>query len=98
METQSPETNNLPPQDFDEPNSDGQIFGTLENKSKHWTRSKTMWFNIGVTAVGVGSAVLPFTQPFINPRTFSLLTTAVGMANMALRAVTTVEIQPKADD
>lgn len=70
-----------------------QIWAETENTSKPWFRSKTMWLNIGVTAVGIGSAVLPFTQPFINPRTFSLLTTAIGVANMTLRATTSAEIR-----
>ncbi len=70
-----------------------QIWAETENTSKHWLRSKTMWFNIGVTAVGVSQAVLPFAQPFVNPRIFGLLTTGIGIANMALRAATSDEIR-----
>lgn len=69
-----------------------QIWAKTENTSKPWFRSKTMLFNIGVTAVGVSQAVLPFAQPFVNPRTFGLLTTAIGVANMALRGITRDEI------
>ena len=72
---------------------DEQIWAENENTSKHWLRSKTMWFNIGVTAVGVSQAVLPFAQPFVNPRVFGLLTTGIGIANMALRAATSDEIR-----
>lgn len=68
------------------------IWAATKDTSKHWARSKTMWFNIGVTAIGVSQAVLPFAQPFVNPRTFGLLTTAIGVANMALRATTTDKI------
>lgn len=70
-----------------------QIWAETENTSKHWLRSKTMWFNIGVTAIGVSQAVLPFAQPFVNPRVFGLLTTGIGIANMALRATTSDEIR-----
>lgn len=89
-------------QPFDETNQDQplnehyqgeQIWAETENTSKHWLRSKTMWFNIGVTAVGVSQAVLPFAQPFVNPRIFGLLTTGIGIANMALRAATSDEIR-----
>ena len=72
---------------------DEQIWAETENTSKHWQRSKTMWFNIGVTAIGVSQAVLPFAQPFVNPRVFGLLTTGIGIANMALRAATSDEIR-----
>ncbi|MDN3441094.1 hypothetical protein QL898_05575 [Psychrobacter sp. APC 3279] len=70
-----------------------QIWTEVSNTSKPWYRSKTMLFNIGVTAIGVSQAVLPFAQPFVNPRTYGLLTTAVGVANMALRGITRDGIQ-----
>lgn len=70
-----------------------QIWTEVSNTSKPWYRSKTMLFNIGVTAIGVSQAVLPFARPFVNPRTYGLLTTAVGVANMALRGITRDGIQ-----
>ncbi len=70
-----------------------QVWTEVSSTSKPWFKSKTMLFNIGVTAIGVSQAVLPFAQPFVNPRTFGLLTTAVGVANMALRGMTRDEIQ-----
>lgn len=70
-----------------------QIWTEVSNTSKPWYRSKTILFNIGATAIGVSQAVLPFARPFVNPRTFGLLTTAVGVANMALRGITSDGIQ-----
>lgn len=75
------------------PNYQEQIWTEVSSTSKNWKQSKTMWFNIGVTAVGVSQAVLPFAQPFVNPRVFGLLTTGIGIANMALRAATSDEIR-----
>ena len=80
-------------QPLSEQYQDEKIWAETENTSKHWLRSKTMWFNIGVTAIGVSQAVLPFAQPFVNPRVFGLLTTGIGIANMALRAATSDEIR-----
>ncbi|MBS9780619.1 MAG: hypothetical protein KGV51_08335 [Moraxellaceae bacterium] len=60
--------------------------------SKHWSQSKTMWFNAGVTALGVASTVLPFAKPFIKPRHYGILTTAIGVGNMLLRSVTKEKI------
>lgn len=70
-----------------------QIWTEVSNTSKPWYQSKTILFNIGVTAIGVSQAVLPFAQPFVKPRTFGLLTTAIGVANMALRGITHDEIR-----
>lgn len=81
-------------QPFIDNNKGEEIWAELESTSKHWATSKTMWFNIGVTAIGVSQAILPFAQPFVNPRTFGLLTTAIGVANLALRTVTKDEIKP----
>lgn len=60
--------------------------------SKPWYQSKTMWFNLAVTGLGIASSAVPFLKPFVNPKTFGMLTTAVGMGNMALRAVTNTAI------
>lgn len=81
---------------LDQPNNeayqDDKVWTEVSSTSKPWFKSKTMLFNIGVTAIGVSQAVLPFARPFVNPRTFGLLTTAVGVANMALRGITRDEI------
>lgn len=90
---EQPLTEDYHAQASNEKYQDEQIWAETENTSKHWLRSKTMWFNIGVTAIGVSQAVLPFAQPFVNPRVFGLLTTGIGIANMALRAATSDEIR-----
>ncbi len=80
---------NQPPVD-ELPTSDElpHIEPILEETGKHWSKSKTMWFNAGVTALGVASTILPFAKPFIKPKHYGILTTAIGVGNMLLRAVT----------
>ena len=89
---QQPFNENHQDQRFIDSNQGVQIWAETLDTSKSWKQSKTMWFNIGVTVIGVGTTLLPFAQPFIKPRTFGLLTTAIGIANMALRAATTDKI------
>ncbi len=63
-----------------------QTFHYVEPKK--WYQSKTLLLNLAVTGLGVASTVVPALRPFVNPRTFSLLTTGLGMANTILRMTT----------
>lgn len=70
---------------------------------KWWAKSKTLWFNLGITAVGVAGAVLPvadsvlpFAKPFMTPETFALATAVIGAGNVALRTMTNTQLTSKA--
>ena len=58
---------------------------------KHWYESKTMWFNVAVTAGAVVSGVLPLLitiQPFLTPVGYSAVFMATSIVNIVLRTVT----------
>ncbi len=57
-------------------------------QAKPWWQSKTMWLNLAVTGLGVASTVVPVLRPFVNARTFGMITTGIGVANTVLRMVT----------
>ncbi len=82
MNNQIPQT----PNDFS-----NQQFELVEPKK--WYQSKTMLLNLAVTGLGVASTVVPALRPFVNPRTFSLITTGLGMANTILRMTTNQPIK-----
>ncbi len=75
-----------------------------EPTSKWWVRSKTVWFNVGVTLLGVVSAlfpiadsVMPFAKPYISPETFAVLTAIIGAGNVILRAKTQAKLTNQAN-
>lgn len=64
-----------------------------------WVRSKTVWFNVGVTVLGVAAAlfpiadsVMPFAKPYMSQETFALLTAIIGAGNVILRAKTQTKL------
>lgn len=66
---------------------------------KWWAKSKTLWFNLGITVMGVAGAVLPvadsvlpFAKPFMTPEAFALATAVIGAGNMALRTMTKTQL------
>ncbi|WP_230660513.1 hypothetical protein [Psychrobacter sp. I-STPA10] len=84
-----------PPSPSPEPNQP-------KTPTKWWAKSKTMWFNIGVTAMGIAGvvfpmadSVLPYAEPFINAETFGLLTAIIGAGNVLLRTMTQSKITTK---
>lgn len=70
-----------------------------------WVRSKTVWFNVGVTALGVAAAlfpiadsVMPFAKPYMSQETFALLTAIIGAGNVVLRAKTQTKLTQQANN
>lgn len=66
---------------------------------KWWAKSKTLWFNLGITVMGVAGAVLPladsvlpFAKPFMTPEAFALATAVIGAGNVALRTMTKTQL------
>lgn len=86
---------NLPPNSSKDPQQ--------KPAKKWWAVSKTVWFNLGVTALGVAGAVfpvadsvLPFAKPFMTPETFAVATAVIGAGNVALRTMTKTQLTSKA--
>ena len=58
---------------------------------KRWYQSKTMWFNlaiVGGAAVDAAVGLLPTVESLIPVGVYSIVFFIVGIANMALRAIT----------
>lgn len=65
------------------------------NFKKHWLNSKTIFFNLAVSAVGVWSLLEGYlinAKALVEPETYGLLLLVVGIAGVALRVVTTTAI------
>lgn len=63
--------------------------------TKPWYKSKVVWFNLAAAAAPVAAylAANPaFLQAYMTPAHFVTYTGAVGVANVALRFITTVGI------
>lgn len=61
-------------------------------KTKRWYKSKTVWLNVATAVAGAGPLVANFTG-LVEPFTYALLLTAVGVANVALRFITTQGVE-----
>lgn len=58
------------------------------SEPKPWYKSKTVWLNGAVVAVGMATAAEPHIRPFVSAEAFGLITAGIGIANAALRFVT----------
>ncbi len=56
---------------------------------KVWWKSKTMWLNGAATVVAGAEYLVGVLPPSVAPQFYVALTTALPIANMLLRAVTT---------
>lgn len=70
-----------------------------------WVRSKTVWFNVGVTALGVAGAlfpvadmVLPYAKPFLSPHVYAIAMAVIGAGNVVLRARTQTKLTTNVED
>lgn len=57
-------------------------------KGKPWYKSKTVWLNVATVVAGGGPLVANFTG-LVSPVTYAILLTFIGLANVALRFITT---------
>lgn len=65
------------------------------NFKKHWLNSKTILFNLAVSAVGVWSLLegyLVNAKPVLSTEQYGLLLLVVGLIGVALRVVTTTAL------
>lgn len=56
---------------------------------KPWWQSKTVWLNFVATIVAGLTAFVPQLQPLMTTQNFALFSLGVGLANVALRFITT---------
>jgi len=64
----------------------------MPEQSKHWWRSKTVWFNV---AVGVGTAIemsLSVIQGEFDPKVYLALVCLVAGVNVVLRVISNQEL------
>jgi hypothetical protein len=58
-------------------------------------KSKTIWFAYGLIGFGILQEILPQVESMIPPQWYGMLTSATGVAVMALRYVTTTSLDDK---
>ena len=91
----TPQYYNQPPEPQQPPEQPKQP----DNDKNWWVRSKTVWFNVGVTALGVAGAlfpvadmVLPYFKPFLSPHVYAVAMAVIGAGNVVLRAKTQTKL------
>jgi hypothetical protein len=60
-----------------------------------WCKSRTVLFGFVVTLLGALQTYLPNIQEYIAPKTYGLLTAAIGITVIVLRFLTTVPLKQK---
>lgn len=55
---------------------------------KHWYQSKTIWFNLIITAMTLATAATPSLETLMMPEVYGVLATGVAFINAILRLVT----------
>ncbi len=61
-------------------------------QKKKWYQSKTVWLNVATAVAGATPLIANFTG-LVSPFTYAMLLTAVGIANIAVRFLTTEGIE-----
>lgn len=67
-------------------------FVTITTKG---SKSKTIWFAYGLIGFGILQEILPQVEAMIPPQWYGMITSATGVAVMALRYVTTTSLDDK---
>lgn len=62
--------------------------GQVTAEPKPWYKSKTLWFNTVVAAVGIATSATPYIEAVTDPATFGFITAGIALANSVLRFVT----------
>lgn len=55
---------------------------------KHWYQSKTIWFNLIITAMTLATAATPDLEAMMTPEVYGVLATGVAFINAILRLLT----------
>jgi len=59
---------------------------------KPWYKSKTIWFNTVMAALTVVASSLDMFQSSLSPTTYAAISMFVGVANVALRTISTANL------
>ena len=57
-------------------------------ESKHWYESKTIWFNLIITAMTLVTSATPSLETLMTPEVYGVLATGVAFINAILRLLT----------
>ena len=60
----------------------------LSPEPKHWYESKTIWFNLIITAMTLATAATPSLEALMTPEVYGVLATGVAFINAILRLLT----------
>ena len=63
-------------------------YGQVTAEPKHWYQSKTIWFNLIVTAATLASSATPSLEALMTPEVYGVLATGVAFINAILRLLT----------
>lgn len=55
---------------------------------KHWYQSKTIWFNLIISAMTLATAATPSLEAMMTPEVYGVLASGVAFINAILRLVT----------
>lgn len=76
---------NANPDAWRDPNA---VYPQPQPQPKAWYKSKTLWLNMGVAAVGLATSAQPQIEGMVSAEIFGLITAGIGFANAALRFAT----------
>ena len=65
----------------------------MNQESKHWWQSKTLWFNAIVIAVSLATAATPALEQHLSPEVYAVIASGVAFVNAVLRLVTGKKIK-----
>lgn len=63
-------------------------YGQVKAEPKHWYQSKTIWFNLIITAMTLATSATPSLEALMTPEVYGVLATGVAFINAILRLLT----------
>jgi hypothetical protein len=63
-------------------------YGQVKAEPKHWYESKTIWFNLIITAMTLATSATPNLEALMTPEVYGVLATGVAFINAILRLLT----------
>ena len=63
-------------------------YGQVKTEPKHWYQSKTIWFNLIVTAATLASSATPALEQYMSAEVYGVIASGVSFINAILRLVT----------
>ncbi|MGP5167358.1 hypothetical protein ACTXJ2_08370 [Psychrobacter alimentarius] len=63
-------------------------YGQVKAEPKHWYQSKTIWFNLIVTAATLASSATPALEQHMSAEVYGVIASGVSFVNAILRLVT----------